>query len=834
MTTDVTSLEIRVLSDKVDQATKRLNAFTKSGAASQKATSGLTSTFSKMLGPLTALVTVTGAFTKLITVAREFDKLNAGLVTATGSAENAKIAFEALQDFATKTPYDLAQVTSSFTKLVNYGLTPSERALYSYGNTASAMGKGMNQMIEAVADATTGEFERLKEFGIRASKQGDKIKFTFRGVSETVGYTTKEVENYLIKLGETNFGDAMENRMKTLDGAMSNFGDEWTSVFRNVSQQGTGSVIEETVRQATNALGELNNMLASGQLSTTLSAYFGRYSGWASDVAALFPTISQAYDDMLNSMDDKTIMTIKNITDSFLHMPENVRMVVQMITVEVASWLDRMEARALAFKDIMKGMVTGDVVGVVEKLNTRLDASYAARKSSLDDIQKERNAAVASYEEQIKKARELREQYDKDKAARGAQGDRLGRFGVGGKQEKPVDKAAQKKAAADFQRLKESLMTEEEAIADSYRKRQRIIATMTKEGSPERSDLTSRLNKDHDAQLEALRVAKGKELEEVRKNLLTEEESIQESYAKRLKIIQDNTAAGSALQKDLMERLQTDREIDLGAIEEANDREKEALYNGLLREEEVIQQSYERRKQAILDSTLITETERTDLMKRLERQRTNELAAAEQKRLDGILTSSATLFSGLAGLAKSYGGEQSKAYKVMFAVSKAFSVAQSIMSITTGLAKAQELGYPMNLVEYARVAATGAGIMSSLNSAKFSGAYDTGGVIGAGRYGIVGENDAELVSGPAIVTGRRQTANKLAANDSSGGSNVQVNVINNSKAQATASETTDSRGNRRVDVTISESVAGEMGRPGSKVNNAMRATFGTAPVLARR
>ena len=35
------------------------------------------------------------------------------------------------------------------------------------------MGKSLNQMIEAVADATTGEFERLKEFGIKARTHGE-------------------------------------------------------------------------------------------------------------------------------------------------------------------------------------------------------------------------------------------------------------------------------------------------------------------------------------------------------------------------------------------------------------------------------------------------------------------------------------------------------------------------------------------------------------------------------------------------------------------------------------------------------------------------------------
>ena len=58
-----------------------------------------------------------------------------------------------------------------FTKLVALGLNPSQRAMESYGNTAAAMGKDLSQMIEAVADAATGEFERLKEFGIKSKRR---------------------------------------------------------------------------------------------------------------------------------------------------------------------------------------------------------------------------------------------------------------------------------------------------------------------------------------------------------------------------------------------------------------------------------------------------------------------------------------------------------------------------------------------------------------------------------------------------------------------------------------------------------------------------------------
>lgn len=63
---------------------------------------------------------------------------------------------------------------------------------------------------------------------------------------------------------------------------------------------------------------------------------------------------------------------------------------------------------------------------------------------------------------------------------------------------------------------------------------------------------------------------------------------------------------------------------------------------------------------------------------------------------------------------------------------------------------------------------------------------------------------------------------------------VEVNIYNNSGAQVRQSETVDSRGNRRMDVTISEMVAGEMRRPGSGMHQSARASFGLQPALVGR
>lgn len=217
---------------------------------------------------------------RLINTQRTFDKLNAGLITATGSAEGAAAAFDSLQKFAKETPYGLEQSVQAFIKLTNLGLKPSEAALTSYGNTAAAMGKDLDQMIEAVADATTGEFERLKEFGIKASQENGKVSLTFKGQTTTIRNNAKEIEKYLLDLGNVDFAGAMENRMKTLDGSIANLEDTIDGLSRKVLQSGIGDAIKAGVDGASESLEALGeNLDTVGDIALVVGAIFaGRYS----------------------------------------------------------------------------------------------------------------------------------------------------------------------------------------------------------------------------------------------------------------------------------------------------------------------------------------------------------------------------------------------------------------------------------------------------------------------------------------------------------------------------------------------------------------------------
>lgn len=486
----------------VGVANTELSKFNGSAKETQGATAGIASGFKGMLGPMAAVAAATAVvmaglagLRELVDVQRTFDQISAGLITATGSAENADRAFQAIQDFATETPYSLEQVSQSFVKLVNMGLTPSERALTSYGNTAAAMGKGLDQMIEAVADAATGEFERLKEFGIKASTEGDKITFRFRGVSETVRNEAGAIEGYLMRLGETNFADSMSNRMDTLDGAISNLGDEWSKLFLNLSQSGLGDAIEDGVRLAIDVLGELNDFISSGQFEGYLEAMGAAFGPWAEDSVEAVDIAQDAFAGFADWLDSVAPGLVENYLSYWRDFPPNFRAIVQLATVYFANQMERMLTIARGFVDEVKAIFSDDTIFDADKrMLQRLAANETALRQSVAAIAEERDATIESTKAAIDGANARRVAYEQDKAARAAANagkDRLAGFGVtpeggdSGKGDKGKDAAA-KAALREIERArKEAFQVEMETLRielgeweNNYAERIRIAQEM--------------------------------------------------------------------------------------------------------------------------------------------------------------------------------------------------------------------------------------------------------------------------------------------------------------------------------------------------------------------
>ncbi|MGI4873356.1 MAG: hypothetical protein ACRYFX_19535 [Janthinobacterium lividum] len=156
----------------------------------------------------------------------KFEKYGAVLENALGSKSLSQKALADIQAMAAKTPFSVDELTSSFLKFVNRGLQPSMTEMTKLGDLAASQGKSFDQLTEAVLDAGTGEFERLKEFGISASKSGDQVSLSFKGVQQTVANTPEAINAAIVAFGDAKGvmgGMAMVSQ--TLEGQLSNLGD---------------------------------------------------------------------------------------------------------------------------------------------------------------------------------------------------------------------------------------------------------------------------------------------------------------------------------------------------------------------------------------------------------------------------------------------------------------------------------------------------------------------------------------------------------------------------------------------------------------------------------
>ena len=213
----------------------------------------------KLVGMASALIGVGSAMafgSKFIQVNKEFAIMNAMLLSATGSAEAASIQFEKIKEFAATTPFALAQSVNGFVMLKNLGLDPSMESMNSFGNTAAAMGRDLGTMIEAVAAASTMEFERLKLFGIKAKQQTDTVSFTFQGTTTVVKKEADAIVGFLKSIGDEKFGTAMSLQASSFAGAMSNLSDGFDNLFREAGADGALDEITEGVLDMTEGLGD--------------------------------------------------------------------------------------------------------------------------------------------------------------------------------------------------------------------------------------------------------------------------------------------------------------------------------------------------------------------------------------------------------------------------------------------------------------------------------------------------------------------------------------------------------------------------------------------------
>lgn len=274
--------EVKTLSDSLrgvdtsakgaaQSANETAKGFQKAGDAAQKldrdakqAAGGLKQ-FDLVLASLKAnlIILATQAITQfgnsIVSTAASFEQIKTRLETTLGSKGGAEAIFTRLNKLAAETPLQTEQLIQSFISLQNRGITPTNETLIKLGDLAASQGKSLQQFVEAVLDATSGENERLKEFGINAQAAGDKVTFSFKGINKTVEKTPDAISAALISFGELEgvqgglnkqaetFNGQISTLQDNLQLAAAGFGDEllpYLTDFVKTLNDGAGGAIE--------------------------------------------------------------------------------------------------------------------------------------------------------------------------------------------------------------------------------------------------------------------------------------------------------------------------------------------------------------------------------------------------------------------------------------------------------------------------------------------------------------------------------------------------------------------------------------------------------------
>ena len=206
----------------------------------------------------------------VVDTASEFERYRSVLETIEGSSEKARQSMAWVSEFATKTPYELSEVNEAFVKLKSYGLDPiKDGLLTTLGDTAAGMGKPLMQTVEAIADAMTGQNERLKEFGIKASAQGNRIIYEYTNKSGRQMRAMADKNNReqiratLQTIWNEKYGGAMDKLSGTFAGMMSNLSDNWERFKLMIADSG---VFDYLKNKLSGLLEKIDAMAQDGSL----------------------------------------------------------------------------------------------------------------------------------------------------------------------------------------------------------------------------------------------------------------------------------------------------------------------------------------------------------------------------------------------------------------------------------------------------------------------------------------------------------------------------------------------------------------------------------------
>ncbi len=284
-----TSANLKAIISVVDRVTAPMRGINRALRSPIKAvqdvasaTRNLGGSMGGVIGPAAGIAGVLGGggaalgIGKLLEVGSQFEKFQNILEVVEGSSEKARASMGWVREFAKTTPYQLAEVTDAFVRLKAYGLDPTNGLMKAAGDAASAMGKPLEQAVEAAADAVRGQNERLLELGIVGEKVGDTMVYRWdkngKAMVTHAQNNSAAIQKAIIGIWGSKFDGAMEKQSESFEGILSNIADSVTDFFKTVDDQGIFNAAKDELRG-------IQGLIAGWEADGTLKAVAVAISG---------------------------------------------------------------------------------------------------------------------------------------------------------------------------------------------------------------------------------------------------------------------------------------------------------------------------------------------------------------------------------------------------------------------------------------------------------------------------------------------------------------------------------------------------------------------------
>ena len=711
-----------------------------------------------------------------IQASKVYEDMSAKLSALTGDIDSAKDKFWELNALEDKTAIATDKLAQAYLTLGNNGLTRSSKQLEKYAAIAQGTNKDITGLAQNISNFVNGRLQSLKEYGITAERNGNKVVMSFKGEKKEIEATSEALEQYLGQLADTQFGGVLEARTGTLTASFERLQNAWGTLTTRImdGSSGAGSVLTVFVDNATDLL----NWFADCLTNPAFSEFFSTIAeGWKSildtgreKLSALGDKISEFWSDSGAA----SALGIESISDYFTQFFNFVR----------AGFMEVAKQAENAWTAV-KGGLSGANEFIIE-FGTSWDWDKAS-KAFNKEVNEAADAMIENdkiWDTAIKlQFKDIEKNLQELKKKREDAAKELGKEGNGddGKLRKiggtSGSSGASKKTdtwTSYYNQLIKSqqsgLSELEKAYADYYSK----IDEITKRAS-------------ESSIVDLQQVANAR--------LLVEQE-----LADKIKQIQQDAQSFIwDLTGNEIAKLQSDYQAKLDLL---NTYHEQAL---------ISEESYTEAVKALYDKFYAEQTKKSGKDKNKNSFFTAQDLDNIQSLTDG-LDSMTDAFSNLTqGMS-----ESSSTYRALFAIQKSFAVASATMNAIVAWTSAlkTEPFWPNGLAAYANAIALTTSIIGQLKSVTM---HDKGGYIPAGGLGIVGEYGPELVRGPANVTSRRETAD-LARSALTGGSKVTVNLIED-QSRAGQVDSRERDGDEVINIFVSNI------RKGGQVAKTLESTY---------